>query len=536
MEEQRNKNQKELFEAAFPKEKSGYKFEKEINKFTTNKNIDNIDAKGENRQIIVKGTPGSIFSITLEDSAGCNMLANKIQNKKIPSIGTYTFSQIFPSIKSNGQDIKTKETYSLKITVGADVRKAVNDIVLEQIADPVITITKTTSQTGPALSVSGSDITFTGSSMSRVNVKPKTFTLTITGSAEDTSESLYVKNTNFRENVTTNSVIQKVVDCAGETKPKETAELILKPLTSITETTIEGVTTVTHDIQPGSTVSGIVYEQKTLLANLDKNENIIDYSCDNTLPVKHRLNNTTGIDVGMKVIGKLIEGTIVKSIDCNQNITLSPPQVIEKDSAISFVRSVDSTVAEVVDNNRNGKAVVILNKAITVNDNMVLDFDNNKNGIHGEINFDNSGVDSITLKAFIKPVRFGDKNVTYTLDLDNIITSKPNAYNRSVKTKENTAIVINMIKNDTDANASIKTSTITGNPSHGSVARSDSGRTYTYTPNNGFTGKDQFKFTMSDGVNSADEKTVFIDVGGVDVVAGGSSGGSSISGGGGGGY
>ena len=238
----------------------------------------------------------------------------------------------------------------------------------------------------------------------------------------------------------------------------------------------------------------------------------------------------------MKVIGKLIEGTIVKSIDCNQNITLSPPQVIEKDSAISFVRSVDSTVAEVVDNNRNGKAVVILNKAITVNDNMVLDFDNNKNGIHGEINFDNSGVDSITLKAFIKPVRFGDKNVTYTLDLDNIITSKPNAYNRSVKTKENTAIVINMIKNDTDANASIKTSTITGNPSHGSVARSDSGRTYTYTPNNGFTGKDQFKFTMSDGVNSADEKTVFIDVGGVDVVAGGSSGGSSSSGGGGGGY
>ena len=157
MEEQRNKNQKELFEAAFPKEKSGYKFEKEINKFTTNKNIDNIDAKGENRQIIVKGTPGSIFSITLEDSAGCNMLANKIQNKKIPSIGTYTFSQIFPSIKSNGQDIKTKETYSLKITVGADVRKAVNDIVLEQIADPVITITKTTSQTGPALSVSGSN-------------------------------------------------------------------------------------------------------------------------------------------------------------------------------------------------------------------------------------------------------------------------------------------------------------------------------------------------------------------------------------------
>jgi len=524
MEEQRNKNQKEFFEAAFPKGEPGYKFEKEITKLTTNKNTDNIDAKGENRQIIVKGTPGSVFSITIEDSTGCNMLTNKIENKKIPSIGMYTFNQKFPSIKVNGQDAKTKETYSLKITIGAGVRILVSDIVLEQIADPVITITKSTSQTSPALSVSGSDITFTGSSMSRVNAKSKVYSLTITGSAEETGESLYVKNTNFRENATTNSIIQKVVDCAGETKPQEIAELILKPLTSITETTIEGVTTVTHDIQPGSRVSGIVSEQKTLLANLDKDENIIDYSCSNTLPVKHRLNNTTGIDIGMKVIGKVLDGTIIKSIDCGEKITLSPPQVIEKDSLINFVRNVDSTVTEVVDNNRNGKAVVLLNKAITVNDNMVLDFDNNKNNIHGEISFDKSGVDSIALKAFVKPVRFGDKNVTYTLNLDNIITSKPNAYNRSVKTKANTDVVINMIKNDTDTNASTKTSTVTGNPSHGIVTRLDSGRSYRYTPNNGFTGEDQFKFTMSDGVNSADEKTVFIDIGGSSSGVGGGGG------------
>ena len=513
MEEQRNKNQKEFFEAAFPKGEPGYKFEKEITKFTTNKNTDNIDAKGENRQITVKGTPGSVFSITLEDSAGCNMLANKIQNKKIPSIGTYTFSQIFPSIKSNGQDVKTKETYSLKITLGAGVKRLVDDVVLEQIADPVITITKTTSQTGPSLSVSGSDITFTGKPMSRVDVKGKVLSLTITGSAEETSESLYVKDTNFENSISTNSVIEKVVDCAGETKTQTKAELILKPLTTITETNIEGETTVSGDIKTGMSVSGFTIEDKIILANLDENENIIDYNCDETLPVKHRLNNTTGLDVGMKVEGDVVDGTIIKSIDCEQKITLLPRQVLKKDTAIRFFRKVSSSVREVkTNNNSRGNAVVVLNKAIVVKDNMVLKFSGNKNLIHGSIRCDKSGVDSIALKAFIKPVRFGDKNVTYTLDLDNIITSKPNAYNRSVQTKANTAVVVNMIKSDPDANASIKTSTITGNPNHGTVARSDSGRTYTYTPNNSFTGEDQFKFTMSDGVNSADEKTVFITV------------------------
>ena len=33
-----------------------------------------------------------------------------------------------------------------------------------------------------------------------------------------------------------------------------------------------------------------------------------------------------------------------------------------------------------------------------------------------------------------------------------------------------------------------------------------------YTPGDGFTGKDKIKFTLSDGVNTSDEKTIFITV------------------------
>ena len=515
-EKEKDKNQKRFFASVFPKQQPGYKFEKEITKFTTNKNRDDIDNDGENRQVIVKGTPGSVFSITIVDSSGCDMLTNKIENKKIPSTGIYAFNQAFPSITLDGSDRKTKETYSLKLTVGAEVRRVgyVDDFELNQIANPVITITKSTSQASPALSTSGSDITFTGKAMSRVNAKSKVYSLTITGSSTETAESLYVKNINFRDNITSNDIIQKVVDCGGETKPESKSELVLKPLTTRTETTIEGKTTISGDLEVGMKVTSLTSEEKTIVANLDKDENIIDYSCDKTLPVSHKLNNTNDLDIGMRVTGNVVNGTIIKSIDCGTKITLSPPQIIPKDSRIRFERNVGSHVVEIVDNiNSKGNAVIRLNKAIMVKHNTVLNFSDNNNSIHGDISCNGSGVDSIVLKAFIKPIRFGSKNITYTLDLDNIITSKPNAYNKDVKTAKNTAVAINMIEGDNDSNASSKTGTVTGNPSHGTVGSyNTSTDSFTYTPNNEFTGEDKFKFTMSDSANSSDEKTVFITV------------------------
>ena len=109
---------------------------------------------------------------------------------------------------------------------------------------------------------------------------------------------------------------------------------------------------------------------------------------------------------------------------------------------------------------------------------------------------------------------FGDKNVTYTLDLDNMITAKPNAYSQDiVVAKNSSATTIKILKFDRDLNASSKQGTVTGGPSHGSVtAYATSTDSFAYTPHTGFSGEDSFTFTMSDGVTTSDVKKIRITV------------------------
>lgn len=525
-EEEKKKDIKsKLVRSLFPRVKDTYKFEKIIKAFTTNKQKSVLDSDGERRQIIVKGTPGSIFSVTIQDSDGCNMLKKEIKNKKMPSSGTFVFLQDFPSIRATGEAFKSKEIYSFKLIVAADVLKRgydTDDFTLEQLADPVLTITKTTSQTGPALGVSGSDITFTGKANSSggyggyggSSQPTKVYSLTITKNPSDSGGRLYVKSLDFTNNITTNSIIKKVVDCSGDTKPILKNKIELKPLTSKSQINTEGITTIANDLEVGMKFTGKTQFIKTVVANLDKDQKVIDYKCNNTLPVRHRLDTTKGLDLGMKVEGNVLDGTIIKSIDCNTSITLSPPQIIKKGTKLVFKRNVSGFVNKVETNaNNRGNAIVVLNKSIIVQDRLVLSFDDNKSSLRGYIHCDESGVDTINLKAFITPNSFGDKNITYTLDLDEIITSKPNATDISKTIKRNTATVINMIAGDPDSNAASKTGSITGKPSNGTISSYNSSTdSFTYTPNKGFTGEDQFKFTMSDGTNSSDEKTAFITI------------------------
>ena len=70
-----------------------------------------------------------------------------------------------------------------------------------------------------------------------------------------------------------------------------------------------------------------------------------------------------------------------------------------------------------------------------------------------------------------------------------------------------------MIKHDRDLNASSKTGSVVGGPYNGSISSyATSTDSFTYIPNSEFTGEDSFTFTMSDGVNTSDEKTVRITV------------------------
>ena len=70
-----------------------------------------------------------------------------------------------------------------------------------------------------------------------------------------------------------------------------------------------------------------------------------------------------------------------------------------------------------------------------------------------------------------------------------------------------------LIKFDTDTNRTSKTGTVVRPPSHGIVsAYSNSLDSFAYLPNSNFVGSDSFTFTMTDGVNTSDEKTIFIEV------------------------
>ena len=482
------------------------------------KNNNRLKARGEKRQIIVKGTPGATFTLTVKDSSGCSLLKDKLENIKIPTRGKYVLEQEFPSIMSKGSAVKTEEIYTAEIQPAADVAIAMPNrtISLRQTADPVITITNTTSQTSPALSVSGSDITLTGEAFSFNNDTTKTYRLTITESGESTGGKLYVSNLDSMDNFTTNTKIIKRIDREGGEGSINT--LCLKNISGRTTSTIEGESETTHDLLPGMRMYAKVLEQKRVIGNLDKDGEIIDYDTCDTLPEKIKLDTTNDLFLGMVIYGDVVAGTYIKSIDCNQTVTIHPRQKVRVNSNLIFQREYYNSVGSILENSDGSTTKITTPKLSNIPDGTEIEFDDNRNTILSKTyslktSTAGSGTDTIILINIIKPTRFGDKNVTFTLDLDQLVTSKPNAYNITTTIKRNTATAINMIQHDRDANASSKTGTIVENPKNGTVSSyATSTDSFTYTPNEGFTGEDSFTFTMSDGTNSSDEKTVIIKV------------------------
>ena len=486
---------------------------KSILQFTTNKkNNFKLEAKGEKREIIIVGTPGAVFTLTIKDSSNCSILRDKLENVKIPVKGRYTFIQDFPAITSEGRAVKTEEVYTLEIKPAADVAIVTEKtFTLTQIADPVITLTNETSVTSPcALSVSGADITLTGRANSGRSNISKTYTLTVTEGEGTTGGKLYYTGDIFNNNVSSNTTIKKLINRDGETG--FTTTLFLNNVTTRTTSTIEGEDETTSDLTPGMSMFAEIVKNKTVVGNLNEDNEIIDYDTCKTLPTRLKLSDTNDLFVGMVISGEILQNTYIESIDCDKNITIAPRQVVRPNSTIRFTKKYNGAVSFFENTSRN-KSKVILSRPVDIPDGTEIEFDDNKNRIFAVSRVTGSGTDTVTLTNFIRPIRFGSRNVTLTLDLDKLVTSKPNAYNIKTTTKINTAVVINMIKHDRDANASSKTGTIVENPKNGTVSSyATSTDSFTYTPADGFTGEDSFTFTMSDGTNSSDEKTVIIKV------------------------
>lgn len=86
----------------------------------------------------------------------------------------------------------------------------------------------------------------------------------------------------------------------------------------------------------------------------------------------------------------------------------------------------------------------------------------------------------------------------------------PNAVNDAASTSQNTAVTVNVLANDTDADGNTLTVTTVGTAASGTTAIVTGG--VRYTPNANFVGTDSFTYTINDGNSGTDTATVTMTV------------------------
>ena len=507
--------------------------DKEITSLIVQDHTVPIIASGDSRVVKISGTRGAKFTLTIKDSSGCSIMDKELSVVEIPEDGKYTFIQEFPSIEgvTTQSGSNFEEYYEVVITPTAGVKlngellkNGTPTFTLYQYQDPTITLATTSSQSSPALSVAVSGLASKkgkaggyGDSNGEASTN---WILTITEDSA-TDGNFYIKNSSFNDNITTNSVIKKVVDRNGESPT--TGTLNLKPLTTraIGSTTSGAVTKGNDDFPMG----GELAVGMTVKCNIEKTKivtNSLEVPSCKRKTDKFELSDTTDLFEGMWLYIDDILITKVKSIDCSRNITVTNKVIIEQNRNVVFKYNTGAIVNKVISQaNADGNACVTIDRYAYIPDGVELEFEDNGSILSGNISSSTSGDDSVVLTCEVFVVRYGYTDVTYTLDLDNIITRKPNARDYDIEVNKNTLKSINLIIGDFDANKTTKTAVITQPASHGTHTVydvSDSGynnATIDYTPMNNFVGDDVIKYQLKDNdrvTDLSDEKTIRITV------------------------
>ncbi|MFC1759440.1 Ig-like domain-containing protein, partial [Planctomycetota bacterium] len=127
--------------------------------------------------------------------------------------------------------------------------------------------------------------------------------------------------------------------------------------------------------------------------------------------------------------------------------------------------------------------------------------------------FDEAG--TYTVKVVVTDGRGGTDTLTQRITVSGAPVTNPNtspvAVNDSAATNENSAVTINVLNNDRDADGDTLSVTSASNPSNGSTRVNNNG-TITYTPDANFSGTDSFTYTISDGNGGVDTATATITV------------------------
>jgi len=506
-----------------------------------------INASGQNLPIKISGSPNAMFSITITDSSGCSILRKEIKNTTIGNSGIYTLVQKFPSIKSVKGSIGkiTNETYTVTINPSADTFISNYDGVvplvftLTQQADVTLTFGKDTSDSSiSALTFTSTDVSKTDAAFYKTTKLQNYSDLTLSIAVKYTSYSagnIYVKNTDYDNNIIKSSTIKAINYRDGQTGSANTYYFVTS--STRTETTAEDGTLIKTNIVPGSTASWTITHDKFVIFSLDDDKNIIDFdACKFKSTNRFRLDNTNDIKSGMEVTGQNVNTFVNRVSRCGQDVILEDKIIIKPNTVLTFTEQNDVSISTAdFELDKPGKTTVVFDRSVDIPEQTEVTFDSDRSIVKGIIsqvgsgNTGNGDANDVDLTCTISVKKFDKNNTTYNLDMSKIISVKPNAYNQSVVTAKNTTIVIDMIRFDDDTNRTSKTGTVVRPPSHGLVsAYNTTDDAFAYAPNNNFTGSDSFTFTMSDGTNTSDEKTVLIEV-----LEGASGTSDTLSGGGG---
>jgi len=498
--------------------------------------MNTLTSSGGNVRIKISGTTDAMFSMTIVDSSGCNMLRKEIKNVKIGNKGIYNFYQNFPSINSvKGSKGKIpKETYTITVTPSADTSFSnyidANPYVttIEQRAKSKITIARYENDiTG--LTFTGSAQSQTGEANQASNYQGYTdisFPIAVKYSSYSAG-NIYVKSTDFNTNVIKNNTIKGIVYRDGKTGKSNNYEFGIDSNNDYVGGVVKDLVSknfeerVKDTITIGSKASWRIEHEKFVVLSLDKDDNVLNFdNCKNNKTKIFKLNNTLDIFPNMQVVGDNIITSVTSISTCGEKVTLSDELVIQPHTVLTFINKGSATVTGVGFDRKPDKKTIVFNRSVDIPDRTVVTFDDDTSAVRGTIsqvgsgNTGNGDANDVDLTCTVSIKKFGNKpELVYALDMSKIISVKPNAYNQSVVTAKNTTIAIDVIKFDTDVNRTSKIGTVVRPPSHGTVsAYSVSDDAFAYLPNNNFVGSDSFTFTMSDGTNTSDEKTILIEV------------------------
>jgi len=459
-----------------------------------NKIEGNIAAIGEYKYITISGVPGAKFTLTIDDINDNSILEEPLNNIEIPENGLYRFLQSFPEISNTS--VVNKFKINLKVGDGTILNRKLPTTdpmwTINQLADVTITFTKDAG-TATGVTYSGSDTTITGKAESKFT----SYDTTIHSYAVTAAKSgalVYVKPISGHFSTNNYYITKKV-----EEDVVNSSIIKLKDVVVVAKNASGGIVK-TMNIEKGMTIK---------IPNITKTKiKTIDATTAYPSTDKIRLDTVSTLFVGMVLVE---EDASIVSIDNETDITLSKKVDIKNNTTVNFANDINSFIIQDVN---------LITQEITIDGILTLNKYNkitivaDKTEVNNDILISASGSASATITNNLQIKEFGTKDVIYTQPLDDTFTLTPNVYNQDYSTYKETAVDINVLSGDSDANTSTKTPSIVGSPKHGVIsgAFGSGDGIVTYTPVNGYVGKDSFTFKVNDTVTNSNVATVYITI------------------------